>query len=62
MFQTKDAEKSKRTFHIQQLVFENCAVYEVKWKNIEPGRPQMKIWRVRFACWYPRLQTRTQDM
>jgi hypothetical protein len=27
-------------------------MYEVMWKNIEePGRPQMAIWRMRFACW-----------
>jgi len=28
------------------------------WKNIvEPGRPQMTIWRMRFACWV----TKTTD-
>jgi len=30
---------------------ENRAVHEIMWKNIvEPGRPQMTIWRMRFAC------------
>ena len=25
------------------------------WKNnVEPGRPQMTIWRVRIACWIPK--------
>jgi len=25
------------------------------WKNIvEPDRPQMTIWRMRFACWLPK--------
>jgi hypothetical protein len=25
------------------------------WKNIvEPGRPQMKIWRMYSACWIPK--------
>ena len=25
------------------------------WKNIvEPGRPQMTIWRMRIACWIPK--------
>jgi len=34
------------------LFFENCAVYEIMWKNIEEGgRPTMTIWRMRFACW-----------
>ena len=32
--------------------YENHAVYEIMWKNIvEPGWPQMKIWRMYIACW-----------
>ena len=32
--------------------FENRAVYEIMWKNIvEWGWSQMKIWRMRIACW-----------
>ena len=35
--------------------FENCAVYEIMWKNIvQPGRRKMTIWRVRVACWLPK--------
>jgi hypothetical protein len=31
---------------------ENHAVYEIMWKNIlEPGGPQMTIWRMRLECW-----------
>jgi hypothetical protein len=31
------------------------AFYEIMWKNIlEPGRPQMTIWRMPFACWIPK--------
>ena len=31
---------------------ENRAVYEIMWKNnVETGRPQMTIWRMRIACW-----------
>ena len=31
---------------------ENHAVYEIMWKNIvQPGRPQMTIWRMRIAYW-----------
>jgi len=31
---------------------ENRTVYEIMWKNIvQPGRPQMAIWRMRIACW-----------
>ena len=32
--------------------FENHTVYEKMWKSTaEPDRPQMKIWRMHFACW-----------
>jgi len=32
----------------------NRPVCEIIWTNIvEPGRPQMTIWRMRFACWIP---------
>jgi len=32
--------------------FENCAVYQIKLENIvQPGRPQMRVWRTGFACW-----------
>ena len=32
--------------------FENLAFYGIMWKNIvDPGRPQVKIWRMRISCW-----------
>ena len=32
----------------------NRAVYEIMWKNtVQPDRPQMTIWRMRFARWVP---------
>jgi len=35
---------------------ENRTVYEMTWKNIvERGRPQMTIWRMRIACWIPKV-------
>ena len=35
--------------------FENRAICEIMWKNIvEPDRPQMTIWRMRFACQIPK--------
>jgi hypothetical protein len=42
--------------------FENLAVYEIKWENIvEPGRPQMKIWRMHIAWWISKAtKTRLQ--
>jgi len=35
--------------------FETRFVYEIMWKNmVEPGRPRMKIWCMRIACWIPK--------
>jgi hypothetical protein len=52
MFRTKLVEISNT--HILWVFFENGSVYEVMWKNIvEPGRPQMTIWRMRIVCWIP---------
>jgi len=35
--------------------FQNSTVYEIKWKIIvEWGSPQLKIWRMRIACWIPK--------
>jgi hypothetical protein len=37
--------------------FLNRAVYEIKWENIvQPGRPQMIIWRMGIACWIPKAK------
>jgi hypothetical protein len=34
---------------------ESRAVYEIMYKNIvQRGRPQMKICRMRIACWVPK--------
>ena len=46
--------RKSNTFYIQWLFFFNCAVYEIMSRNIvEPGRPQMTIWRMCIACWIP---------
>ena len=35
--------------------FDNRAVYEIMWENnVERGRPQMTIWRMRIICWIPK--------
>ena len=50
----KTVEKTKHTFYIPQLFPENRAVHEIMWKNIvESGRPLIKTWRMRIACWIP---------
>ena len=36
--------------------FENRTIYELMWKNVvQLGRPQMIIWRMRIACWIPKV-------
>jgi hypothetical protein len=57
MPQTKVVEKIKA--HILYSVTfpfsENCAIYEIIWKNIvEQGRPQMTVWCMRIAGWIPK--------
>jgi len=38
------------------------AVYEIMWKiTAEPGRPQMTIWRMRFACRIPKTKNTHSD-
>ena len=55
MFQTKGVEKTKTQFYFLTLLFKNHAIYEIMWKNtVEPGRPNMTIWRKRTACWIPK--------
>jgi hypothetical protein len=52
MFQTKVVDKIKTQFILNNFFLENCAVYEITWKNVlDPGRPQMTIRRIRIACW-----------
>jgi hypothetical protein len=53
MFWTKVIEEI-RTYILCSITFfpENRAVCEIMWKNnVEPGRPQMTIRRMRIACW-----------
>jgi hypothetical protein len=52
MFQTKVVEQIKHILFSVTFFSENPAVYEIMRENTaEPGRPQMKIWRMRIACW-----------
>jgi len=47
----KYLEKNKTYFTFNHFL-ENCAVYEIMWKDIvERSRPHMTIWRKRIACW-----------
>jgi hypothetical protein len=55
MFQTKVVEKIKTHFMFSNS-FSKIVPFEIMWKNIvEPGWPQIKIWRVRIACWITKI-------
>jgi len=56
MFQIKVVEIIKPHILCSVITFfENCALYEIMWKNIvEPDRPQMAIWHLCIACWIPK--------
>jgi hypothetical protein len=48
-------DNQKTRFMFNNFFFENHAVYEIMWENIvQPGRPQMTIWRMHFSCWIPK--------
>jgi hypothetical protein len=55
------SDKSRRENQNKHFVFsnffsENRAVYKIMWKNtVDPGRPQMTTWRMRIACWIPKV-------
>jgi len=43
-----------KTHMFCSVTFFKSFVYEIMWTNIvEPGRPQMTIWRMRMAYWIP---------
>jgi len=49
------SDKIKTHFMFKKFFPENLAVYAMMWKNIvEPGRPQMTVWRMRIACCIPK--------
>jgi len=53
VFRTKVVEKITRVF-VQFPPPESRAVHEITWKNVERGRPQMTVRRMRIACWMPK--------
>ena len=57
----KVVEKLKTHFLYSVTFFENLAVYEITWKRfVDRGKSHKAIWRMRIACWIPRLQIHTQ--
>ena len=57
MSETKVIEKIKT--HIGCSIyfrFENPVFYVITWKNMaKPGRPPLTLWRMRMACWVPKV-------
>jgi len=53
MLWIKFVKEDQKHFMFKNFFFlENCAFCEITWNNtVEPRRPQMTIWRTRFACW-----------
>jgi len=61
MFQKKSCRQKQNTHFVFNnfFFFENRAAYETMWENVvEWGRSQMTIWRMRIACWIPRVTNR----
>jgi hypothetical protein len=56
---TKGFRQNQNTHSIlNNFFFQNRAVYKIMWKNIaQPDSPQMTIWRMRIACWIPKVTT-----
>jgi hypothetical protein len=48
----KSRRENQNTFFMfNYLLFENRDGYEIMWaKTVQPGRPQLTIWRMRTAC------------
>jgi hypothetical protein len=47
-----DIENQNTHFIFNKFFSENCAVYEIMWKNmVQPEKPQKRIWRMHTACW-----------
>ena len=57
-------ENQNTHFILNNLFFfsENRALYEIMWtNNVEPGKPQIKIRRMRIACWIPKATNTHSD-
>jgi hypothetical protein len=55
MLHTNFVEKIKTHKLYSVTFFYNCTVYEISKKNtVEPGRPQITIWRMRIVCCIPK--------
>jgi len=52
----KRCRENQNTHFVFSNFIKNRTVYDTSLKNsaVEPGIPQMTIWRMRIACWIPK--------
>ena len=52
----KFCRESRNIFYVRYLFFspEYHSVCEIIWKILEPDRPRVAMWLMRFACWIPK--------
>jgi hypothetical protein len=56
MFQTKRVEKINTHTSNSATFFQKVAVCKIMWKStVQPDGSQMTIWRMRIACWIPKV-------
>jgi hypothetical protein len=57
MFQTNVVQKITTHFVFSNFFFTKSCRYELMWENtVQSERPQMTIWRMRIACWNPKVK------
>jgi hypothetical protein len=62
MFRQICRENRNARFVFNNFFSRKSAVYEIMSINIvQPGRPQMTIWRTRIACWIPKATNKPSE-
>jgi hypothetical protein len=52
----KNCRENQKTCFVFRNFLSNRAAYEIMWKNnVQPDRPQMKIWSIGFECWITKV-------
>jgi len=52
MYKLHKCRENQPHFMFNDIILENCGVYELMWKNtVQPHKPQIKIWLMSKACW-----------
>jgi hypothetical protein len=62
VFQMTVVVKIKTNILCSVTFFDNLSVYAITWENIiEPGLPQMIIWRMRITHWTPKATNKHSE-